>query len=78
MGPAARISTDALLLAVQYNVNIVVCDYFGHPRGRFTPMAFQGSVITRIAQLETRSSIIALNIVKSLLYAKLFNQKINL
>ncbi|MFX0173069.1 MAG: CRISPR-associated endonuclease Cas1 [Candidatus Hodarchaeota archaeon] len=75
LGPGVRISTDALLLALQYEVDIIICDQYGQPVGRVTPTAFHGPVITRIAQLELTMLSKAFDMIVKLLYTKMFNQK---
>ncbi len=70
----AAISTDAIALALQHNVDIVVVENNGHPLGRFWHSKLGSTTKIRKRQLEASLSKEGLKWVKGWLIDKLTNQ----
>lgn len=74
MSEGAALSTDAVALALQHNIDIVVVDNLGNPMGRFWHSKLGSTAKIRKAQLEASLNSIGLNQVKTWLSTKLENQ----
>jgi len=74
MSKGAALSTDAIALALQHNIDIVVVDGLGHPIGRFWHSKLGSTAKIRKAQLEASLNEIGLKTIKSWLSQKLENQ----
>lgn len=74
MPRAAAISTDAIHLALRFNVDIVVVDYDGHPVGRFWHSKLGSTTKIRKAQLAASLSHEAVTWTKKWVVQKIENQ----
>lgn len=71
---SSSISTSAIKLAIENNVDIVILDHFGMPVARVYPCKLGGTTLTRRNQAEESKSIKATSIVKKIITAKMRNQ----
>lgn len=71
---AAALSTDAIHLALKFNVDIVLVENNGHPIGRFWHSKLGSTTKIRKAQLEASLSSIAVEWVRQWIVKKLENQ----
>lgn len=71
---AAHFSTDAIQLAVEHNIDVVLLDKYGHPFGRFWNGKMGSTAAIRKAQLVASENEIGLQIVKEWTKNKLENQ----
>ncbi len=69
----ALITTDAIALAVQYNIDIVLLDDFGNPYGRFWHSGFGSTATIRRKQTEIFGFPEGLELAKEWLAAKIEN-----
>ena len=74
MQTGVAISTDAIALALQHNVDIQVVNFDGHPLGRFWHSKLGSTTRIRKCQLEASLSSQGLEWVRAWLVAKLDNQ----
>lgn len=74
MSKGAALSTDAIALALQHNIDIVVVDGLGNPMGRFWHSKLGSTAKIRKAQLEASLNKVGLDQVKFWLSTKLENQ----
>ena len=74
MPKSAAISTDAIILALKYNVDILFVDYDGHPLGRVWHSKLGSTTRIRKAQLEVSVSEEGLKWVKKWVGTKMENQ----
>lgn len=71
---AVLISTDAILLANEHNIDIVFLDYYGNPFSRIWHSKFGSTAFIRRRQLELSMSSEGLEIVKGWVREKVENQ----
>lgn len=71
---SSTISSNAIKLAAENNIDIVFINKFGAPYARIYPCKLGGTTLTRKKQLETCSSEKNIAIIKELIKAKLQNQ----
>lgn len=71
---AARISSDAVLLAIQHEVDVIFVDETGQPKGRVWSVQYGSISDIRRKQIEFFYSIRAANWVKDLVIEKINNQ----
>jgi CRISPR-associated protein Cas1 len=71
---ASSLSTDAVKLAIENNIDIVYLDHFGMPIGRIYPCRLGGTTLTRRKQAEISKSEKSMNLVKLIVSAKIKNQ----
>ena len=74
LAQSAALSTDAIHLALQFNIDIVVVENNGHPVGRFWHSKLGSTTKIRKAQLETSLSPEAVRWVKEWVIRKVENQ----
>lgn len=74
MPKAAALSTDAIILALKYNVDIVFVDYDGHPLGRVWHSKLGSTTRIRKAQLQASMSKEGIKWVKEWVGQKMTNQ----
>ncbi len=74
MPKSAAISTDAIILALKYNVDILFVDYNGHPLGRVWHSKLGSTTRIRKAQLEASMNKTGLKWVKEWVGTKMENQ----
>src|SRR5690606_18343388 len=70
----ARISSDAVLLAIEYEIDVLFVDNLGNPKGRVWSVKYGSVSDIRRRQLEFLYSIKAANWVKDLVVEKINNQ----
>jgi CRISP-associated protein Cas1 len=75
LGDKASVTTGALVLALEHNIDVVVLDKFGDPVGRFWRSKLGNTARVRRRQLEALAEPVGLAIVKELLAQKLSNQR---
>ena len=68
---SARITTDAIKLAVENNIDIVMLDDFGNPYGRFWHSKFGSTAYIRRKQIEKFESLEGLELAKKWLGIKI-------
>ncbi|HQJ17743.1 MAG TPA: CRISPR-associated endonuclease Cas1 [Candidatus Cloacimonas acidaminovorans] len=71
---AAIITTDAIQLAMDYNIDIVFLDKYGSPYGRIWFPKIGSTVLIRRRQLEMLSDNIGLQFIKNWIAIKIMNQ----
>lgn len=71
---SSTISSSAIKLAMENNIDIVLTNRFGEPYARIYPCKLGGTTLTRKKQLETYFSEKGVLIVKEIIKAKLQNQ----
>jgi len=71
---ASSISTDAVKLATENNIDIVYLDHFGMPYARIYPCKLGGTTYTRRKQAEITSTPKAFRLGKAIVQAKIKNQ----
>jgi CRISPR-associated protein Cas1 len=71
---AATITTDAIQLAMDYNIDIVFLDKYGYPYGRVWFPKIGSTVLIRRRQLEMLSDEIGLRFIKDWICIKIMNQ----
>lgn len=74
MPKSAALSTDAIILALKYNVDIVFVDFDGHPIGRVWHSKLGSTTRIRKAQLQTSMSPDGVRWVKEWVGEKMINQ----
>lgn len=74
MSKGSALSTDAIALALQHNIDIIVVDHTGHPMGRFWHSKLGSTTKIRKRQLSASLNQIGLTWVKTWLAEKLENQ----
>jgi len=74
LAQSAALSTDAIHLALQFNIDIVVVENNGHPVGRFWHSKLGSTTKIRKAQLEASLSSEAVHWVKEWVVKKIENQ----
>ena len=74
LSKGAAVSTDAIALALKFNIDIVVVESDGHPFGRFWHSKLGSTTKIRKRQLEASLGSIGLERIKSWLAQKLENQ----
>lgn len=74
MPKAAALSTDAIILALKYNVDIVFIDYNGHPIGRVWHSKLGSTTRIRKAQLHASMNREGVHWVKTWVGKKMMNQ----
>jgi len=70
----AMISTQAIVLALEHNIDIIFLDHFGDPIGRVWFPKMGSTALIRRKQLEAANNGIGLNLVKDMIRQKLDNQ----
>jgi CRISPR-associated protein Cas1 len=75
LGPDVALSTAAVNLALQHNIDIVFGDYDGHPVGRVWHSKLGSTTRIRKLQLEASLNATGLTWVKSWLVKKIHNQR---
>ncbi len=71
---SATLSTDAIKLAIENNIDIVFLDFYGNPYGRIWHSKFGSTTFIRRRQLELISEDFGLELVKGWILQKLSNQ----
>lgn len=71
---SAYVSTDAIKLAMDNNVDVIFLDYFGDPYGRVWHSKLGSTVLIRRRQLEIAEKEMGLNLAKEWVVAKFDNQ----
>ncbi len=71
---SSSLSSSAIKLAMQNNIDIVLLNYFGEPYARIYPCRLGGTTLTRKKQLEAYLSTKGVELVKSFVKGKLQNQ----
>lgn len=71
---SSSLSSSAIKLAIENNIDIVFLNYFGEPYARIYPCKLGGTTLTRKRQLETYFSEKGVLLVKELIFGKLQNQ----
>jgi CRISPR-associated protein Cas1 len=66
----ASISTNAIVAAIQHDIDVLICDGFGHPLGRFMPLKPTAPVRIQKAQLIVSNLPIALDYARQWLIEK--------
>ena len=74
VGKGARLSSDAALLAIENEVDILFVDDVGKPKGRVWSIQFGSITTIRRKQLDFTFSSEAIKWIKNILYQKLDNQ----
>jgi len=74
MPKSAALSTDAIILALKYNVDIVFIDFDGHPIGRVWHSKLGSTTRIRKAQLQASMNIVGVKWVKEWVGMKIGNQ----
>lgn len=74
MPKAAALSTDAIFLALKYNVDIVFVDFDGHPIGRVWHSKLGSTTRIRKAQLEASMNLEGVKWIKQWVGEKMMNQ----
>lgn len=74
LSKGAALSTDAIILALQHNIDIVVIDGFGNPMGRFWHSKLGSTTKIRKEQLKASLNQTGLKWIKEWLSQKLENQ----
>lgn len=74
LAKSSSISTSAMKLAMERNIDIVVLDHFGMPVARVFPCKLGGTTLTRRRQAEESRSPRAADITKRIITAKMKNQ----
>ncbi len=75
LGDRCFLSTSALLLALDHNIDVLVMDHFGDPVGRFWRAKLGNTARIRRRQLEAGRTEVGRRIVQELLTQKLKNQR---
>ncbi len=70
----STVSSDAIKLAVENNIDIVYLDHFGMPYARIYPCKLGGTTLIRRRQAEMANEALAGDLVKSIIGAKMENQ----
>ncbi len=70
LSTAAAISTDALALALKYNIDVVVLDEFGKPLGRFWHSKLGSTTLIRRKQLQLENSRLGVRLIADWLIRK--------
>lgn len=71
---AATITTDAIKMAVDSNIDIIFLDYFGNPYGRVWHSKLGSTTLIRRRQLEMYDKLSGLNLAKEWMIRKMDNQ----
>src|SRR3989338_1816124 len=71
---ASSVSSEAVKLCMENNIDIVFLDHFGRPYGRIYPCTLGGTTLTRKKQAEAVNSGKITDAVKSIVGAKMKNQ----
>jgi CRISP-associated protein Cas1 len=70
----ASVSTDAILVAMQNDIDVLICNGVGHPLGRFMPLKPHAPVRVQKAQLLVSNMPVALDIARQWLVEKSTHQ----
>ena len=72
---SATITTDAIKLAMEHNIDIFILDRYGYPIGRFWHAKFGSTTLIRRCQLRAYDSDIGLEIARDMIIKKIDNQR---
>jgi CRISPR-associated protein Cas1 len=70
----AFISTQALVLAMEHNIDVIFLDKYGEPTGRVWHSKLGSTTLIRRKQLEAAENELGLSLVKEMIKAKMDNQ----
>jgi len=70
----AMFSTQAIVLALEHNIDVIFLDSFGHPLGRVWFSKMGSTALIRRKQLEAADSIVGLELIKDMIRTKMENQ----